>query len=93
MGHDTRNVRLTWLTLFAWVVFVAGVLIQVITPRLEVSNGAFVIPATNSAKGDSIRPDEIVANERRKQFVSALLTVSGALALAYRYRHVFVSKA
>jgi hypothetical protein len=64
----------------------------VATPRLEISNGAFVMPQTLSSEGQGIRPDEIVAKERRKQLISAVLTSSGALALAYRYRRILVSK-
>jgi hypothetical protein len=93
MDDNKRTVRLPLLTLLSWLVFAAGLLIQVITPRLEISKGAFVIPETMSADGNSIRPDEIVAKERRKQLISALLTATGALGLAYGYRHAFRRRA
>jgi hypothetical protein len=66
---------------------------QVLIPRLEIRNRAFVMPAALSNEGSSIRPDEIVAKERWRQSISAVLTVSGALALAYRYRHAFRKRA
>ena len=90
--HDSRT-RLRWLTALSWSAFAAGLLIQLFAPRLEISNGAFVIPAALTAQEqNSIRPDVMVAAERRKQLLSAVLTVSGALALAYRYRHAFAPR-
>jgi Flp pilus assembly protein CpaB len=79
----TRSAR--WRKLLAWTLFGAGLLVQLLTPRLEIVNGAFVMPPV--ADGESIRPDEIVATERRTRMLSAILTVSGAVALAYCYRH------
>jgi hypothetical protein len=92
MEDNKRNGRFRWLKLVSWLVFAAGLFIQLISPRLEISKGAFVIPAALSAEGNDIRPDEIVAKERRKQLISALLTATGALGLAYCYRHAFRRK-
>jgi hypothetical protein len=89
MARNQRHRRLRWLTALSWSAFAAGLLIQLITPRLEVSNGAFVIPAALSTEEHNIRPDVMVAAERRKQLISAALTVLGAVALAYRYRYAF----
>jgi hypothetical protein len=89
MSEDSGIGRVRWLTLIAWCLFASGVLIQVLVPRLEISQSAFVIPPSLFAEGTNIRPDELVARDRLTQLISAILTVSGALALAYRYRHSF----
>jgi hypothetical protein len=75
-----------WQGVLLWAVFVAGLLVQLFSPHLKVSNGAFVIPPSLTAEGKNIRPDEIVAKQRHMQLLSAILTVSGALGLAFRYR-------
>lgn len=92
MQANKNDRRLRWVALLAWFAFVAGLLIQLFSPRLEISDGAFVIPPTLSVEGNSIQPDAIVARERWTQFISAFLTVGGALALAYRYRHSFTRR-
>jgi hypothetical protein len=90
---NKNNGRLRWLTLLSWLAFAAGLLIQVVSPRLEISNRAFVIPEALTAEGNSIRPDEMVARERLRQLVSAVLTATGALGLAYCYRDAFRRRA
>ena len=89
MARTESRRRLGWLTALLWSAFAAGLLIQALTPRLEISNGAFVIPAALSTEEQNIHPDLMVAAERRKQLISAVLTVGGALALGYRYRRAF----
>jgi len=78
--HNNRRSR----AFLCWVVFAAGLLIQLLAPHLKIENGAFVIPPTLTAGANEIRPAEIVARQRRMQLISALLTVSGALGLAVR---------
>jgi len=78
--HNNRRSR----AVLCWVVFAAGLLIQLLAPHLKIENGAFVIPPTLTAGANEIRPAEIVARQRRMQLISALLTVSGALGLAVR---------
>jgi hypothetical protein len=92
MDGSKKDKRLRWLTLLAWSLFAAGLLIQVFAPRLEISDGAFVIPARLTVEGQTVRPNELVARERWLQSISAILTVSGALALAYCYRHSFMRR-
>ncbi len=46
-----------------------------------------------AAGRNTIRPDEIVARQRRMQFVSLLLTGSGALGLAFLYRDILIGAA
>jgi len=83
MSDARLNRRLQWLMLLSWSAFAAGLLVQALSPNLNVENRAFRIPLP--AEGAAIRPDEIVARERWMQVISAILTASGALGLAYRY--------
>jgi len=89
--HGNRRRRS--LTLLCWLVFAAGLLVQLLSPHLKVSNGAFVIPPKMAAGRNAIRPDEIVARQRRLQLLSVLLTVSGALGLAFLYRDILIGAA
>jgi len=68
--------------------FAAGLLVQLFAPHLKVENRAFVIPPELAAGEETLRPDEIVGKERRMQLISAVLTLSGALGLAFRHREV-----
>ena len=89
--HGNRRQRS--LALLCWLVFAAGLLVQFFSPHLKVSNGAFVIPPEMAAGRNAIRPDEIVARQRRLQLLSVLLTVSGALGLAFLYRDILIGGA
>lgn len=82
--------RRRWLALLCWLVFAAGLLVQLLSPRLKISNRAFVIPPKMAAGTNPIRLEEIVGGQRRTQVLSALLTLSGALALAFLYRDVLM---
>jgi hypothetical protein len=79
--------RQHWLSLCIWAVFVAGLLVQVFAPHLKIANGAFMIPPALVADGNNIHLDQLIQQERRMQMISLILTVSGALGLAFRYRH------
>jgi len=89
--HGNRRWRS--LALLCWLVFAAGLLLQLLSPHLKISNGAFVIPPKMAAGRNPIRLDEIVARQRRMQFLSVLLTVSGALGLAFLYRDILIGGA
>ena len=89
--HGSRRRR--WQALLCWLVFAAGLLVQLLAPHLKISNRAFVIPWELTAEGNNIRPDEFVARERRMQLISAVLTVSGALGLAFLYRDIIAGRA
>ena len=89
--HGNRRWRS--LALLCWLVFAAGLLVHLLSPHLKISNGAFVIPPKMAAGRNTIRPDEIVARQRRMQFVSLLLTGSGALGLAFLYRDILIGAA
>ena len=86
--HGNRRQRS--LALICWLLFAAGLLVQLFSPHLKISNGAFVIPPKMAAGRNAIRLDEIVAKQRRLQFLSVLLTVSGALGLAFLYRDILI---
>jgi len=89
--HGTRRRRS--LALICWLVFAAGLLVQLFSPHLKISNGAFVIPPEMAAGRNAIRLDEIVARQRRLQLLSVLLTLSGAFGLAFLYRDTLIGGA
>ncbi len=89
--HGNRRRRS--LALLFWLVFAAGLLVQLLSPHLKISNGAFVIPPEMSAGRNAIRLDEIVARQRRMQLLSILLTVSGALGLGFLYHDILIGRA
>ena len=89
--HGNRRRRS--LALICWLVFGVGLLVQLLSPHLKVSNGAFVISPKMAAGRNAIRLDEIVARQRRMQLLSVLLTVSGALGLAFLYRDILIRAA
>ena len=89
--HGNRRRRS--LAFICWLVFAVGLLVQLLSPHLKVSNGAFVIPPKMAAGRNAIRLDEIVARQRRMQLLSVLLTVSGALGLAFLYRDTLIGGA
>jgi len=89
--HGNRRWRS--LALLCWLVFAAGLLLQLLSPHLKISNGAFVIPPKMAAGRNAIRLDQIVARQRRMQLLSVLLTVSGALGLAFLYRDILIGGA
>jgi hypothetical protein len=68
-----------------WAIFAAGLLVQALAPRLEVENAAFVIPPSVTSGQEEVQIAELVETERRLQALSAVLTVSGALGLAFFY--------
>jgi hypothetical protein len=78
------------LALLCWLLFAAGLLVQLISPRLKISNRAFVIPPQMAAGKNPIRLEEIVGGQRRMQVLSALLTLSGAVGLAFVYRNFLI---
>jgi hypothetical protein len=81
------------LALLCWLLFAAGLLFQLVSPRLKISNRAFVIPPHMAAGKNPIRLEEIVGGQRRTQVLSALLTLGGAVWLAFLYREALVRAA
>jgi len=81
------------LAFLCWLLFAAGLLVQLVSPRLKISNRAFVIPPQMAAGKNAIRLDEIIGGQRRMQVLSALLTLSGAIGLAFVYRDILIGAA
>ena len=81
-----------WLGLLLWVIFGAGLLVQVLAPRLKIEHNAFVIPPALMSPGKAIDPEAIVAREKRMQLLSGLLTLGGALGLAFYYRDTLIRR-
>lgn len=88
-----RNDRRFWLGLLLWLGLGAGLLVQAFAPHLKIQNNKFVIPSSLLSEGEVVHPDEIVARERRMQWLSGILTLSSALGLGFFYRHVLFPKA
>jgi hypothetical protein len=89
LANKKRN-RRVWLGLLLWAAFAAGLLIQAFAPHLKVQNNKFVLPPSLLAGQAEVRPDEIVARERRIQALSGILTLGSAIGLGFYYRHVLV---
>src|SRR5262249_26118953 len=85
--------RRRWLALVCWVMFAAGVLLQLLGPHLKIANRAFVIPQKLTTEGNNIRLVEIIARQRQTQVISALLVLSGAIGLSVLYRDSLTSRA
>lgn len=81
-----RHWRKEILPVFLWVVFIAGLLIQVVGPRLSIENHAFVMRPALTSQGGGIDPGGMVKREREVQWVSGILTLGGAISLAFWYR-------
>ncbi len=79
-----------WRRLFFWALFTLGVLLQLFAPRLRIEHDQFVLssPPANTA----VAPAEIVMKERRVQLLSGILTVGGAVGLAFCYGRDLVKK-
>ena len=80
-----------WRKSLFWAVFALGLLLQAFGPHLKIKDSGFVVTTPLSA-GTEIRPDELVAQERRMQLLSAALTLGGAIGLALCYREVLFGR-
>jgi hypothetical protein len=90
MQENKMRRRRVWLAVLFWMLFGAGLLLQALGPRLEIADNAFVIPAAVISEGNDVQVAEIVRRQRQMAWLSGVLTVSGALGLAfYYYRGVF----
>jgi hypothetical protein len=85
--------RVKLVVLLCWLLFAAGLLVQLLGPHLKISNRAFVIPPSLTAGGNDIQLVEIIARQRRMQLRSTLLIVSGAVGLAVLYRGILIGRA
>src|SRR5215471_12515510 len=85
--------RRRWQALVCWLMFGAGLLLQLLGPHLKIANRAFVIPQKLTTEGNNIRLVEIIARQRQMQVISGLLVLSGAIGLAVLYRDTLTGKA
>ena len=85
-----KKLRRKLVPMFLWVMFALGLLIQVFAPRLKVENHAFVVGPAVTSQGGEINPDAMVVREREVQWASGLLTLGGAISLAFWYRRRLV---
>jgi len=89
MDENKGKRRHAWLGVLLWGIFGAGLLVQVFAPRLKIADNAFVIPPSLVSEGNEVRIAEIIRKERRMQWLSGALTVSGTFGLAfYYYGHI-----
>jgi hypothetical protein len=77
--------RKAWFAVLCWVTFVAGLLVQLQSPGLGVSEGKFVIPDRYTQSGGEFNPKKLVDQERRTQLISGILTPIGAIGLGFYY--------
>jgi NhaP-type Na+/H+ or K+/H+ antiporter len=69
-----------------WAVFLAGLMLQLFSPHLQIDHNSFVIPQDLINQGVPIDPRALVRQERVIQICSALLALAGAIGLALYYR-------
>jgi len=69
-----------------WLLFCAGLSLQLLSPHLRVEHDTFVIPQTAVKAGSVIDPRALVHRERLIQGASAGLVLVGAVGLAICYR-------
>lgn len=93
LARNKRNGRPVWVGLFLWVAFAAGLLVQAFAPHLKIQDNKFVIPPSLLSGAKEVRPDEIIARERRMQALSGILALGSGLGLGFYYRHVLFPKA
>jgi hypothetical protein len=93
MEHETEEKATTrsrkgLITAFFWLLFSAGLVLQVFSPHLAIEHNSFVIPATAVARGGGIDPPRLVARQRAFQAASATLVLIGTIGLAMSYREL-----
>lgn len=67
-----------------WSIFGVGLLIRGVAPNLETNGSTFKMSAV--PMNQAIQPKKLVEQERRMQFLAALLTIGSTLGLAVFYR-------
>jgi NhaP-type Na+/H+ or K+/H+ antiporter len=88
MHKAVFNVLRRRCSVLLWAVFVVGVLLQAFSSHLKIKNNRFVLPPSLLSSSAEIRTDEIIARERRLQWISGVLTLGSALGLAACHRRV-----
>ena len=83
--------RRVLLSLTLWAIFASGIAIELLAPGLKIENHAFVMPPIVMQQGAQIRPDALVDHERHMQWAAAILTIGGAIALAFWNRRTLAN--
>jgi hypothetical protein len=68
-----------------WALFAAGLLARLFSPHLTIEHNTFTLPPNSLLPGTAISPSDLVARERTVQLISVILTVAGAIGLAWWY--------
>ena len=89
----TSNKISLWLPLAIWTIFLAGLLLQLFSPHLQIAHNAFVIPQDAVRPGMPVDPRSLVQLEKSIQIASALLVLAGATGLALFYRRTLLKYA
>jgi uncharacterized membrane protein len=71
-----------------WVLLGVGLLTRGFSPNLETDGRVFKMPMV--PENQTIRPKELVDQERQMQFLAALLTGGAALGLAFYHRSALI---
>ncbi len=82
-AHQSRS---PLLVIGFWILFAAGLAVQLLSNGLKVKNNVFVVPPSMVSPGKTLDVAAVIAYERRIQLLSVLLTVGGAVGLAFCYR-------
>lgn len=69
-----------------WLLFCAGLALQVFSPHLAIEHNSFVILAKDAPPGSVVDPRALVNRERSIQATSAALVLVGAIGLGIWYR-------
>lgn len=84
------NVYRHWPAALGWIALGTGLALQLFAPRLEITDGRFVIPPRLAIPGQTVDPQALVAKERHYKLASALLMLAGTAGLAFSYRHLLL---
>ena len=90
-GRTQREFRRVLLSMSLWAIFASGIAIELLAPGLKIENHAFVMPPTAMQQGAQIRPDALVDHERHMQWAAGILTIGGAIALAFWNRRTLAN--
>jgi hypothetical protein len=83
--------RRVLLSMSLWAIFASGIAIELLAPGLRIENHAFVMPPIVMQQGAQIRPDALVDHERHMQWAAGVLTIGGAIALAFWNRRTLAN--
>lgn len=88
MHEDGFSKLRRWRGVLFLALFLVGLVLQAVGPHPKIKDNRFVLPPSLLSAGKQVSPTEIIARERRMQWLSGLLTLGGALGLALCYGKV-----